>query len=106
MDLAALGVHHDGDGVALLVVEPADALDDGPVPRTGAVAHVDSRHVHAAHGQGLQLLETAGGRPDSAHELRPARAPEPILLQLGLRHRVHLDRPRVHRLRRWPRRRG
>lgn len=91
MNLAAFGVHHDGDGEALLVVEAADAVDDGLVPVPGAMAHVESGHVHASHGQGLQLLEPARGRPNCAHQLRPPRAAEAVLLQLRLRHGVHLD---------------
>ena len=59
MNLAAFGVHHDGDSEALLVVEPPDAVDDLLVPLPGAVAHVDSGDVHASDGEGLQLVEAA-----------------------------------------------
>lgn len=95
MDLAPFRVHHYGDGVALLLVEPPDQLDDAAVPLPRAVAHVDPRHVHPAHRERLQLLRPARGGADGAHELRAPRAPEPVLLQLGLRHRVHLDGRRV-----------
>lgn len=95
MNLAAFSVHHDGDGEALLVVQPSDAVDDLLVPLPRAVAHVDSRHVHASNGQGLQLLEPARGGAHCAHQLRPPRASEPVLLQLRLRHGVHLDGARI-----------
>lgn len=95
MNLAPFGVHHNRHGVALLLVELPDAVDHGPVPLPRAVAHVNPRHVHAADRERLQLLEPARGGPDGAHELRPPGAPEPILLQLGLRHRIDLDRARI-----------
>lgn len=95
VNLTAFSVHHDGDGEALLVVQPPDAVDDLLVPLPRAVAHVDSRHVHASNGQGLQLLEPARGGPHRAHQLRPPRASEPVLLQLRLCHSVHLDGARI-----------
>lgn len=95
MNLAAFCVHHDGDGEALLVVEPADAVDDLLVPLPGAVAHVDSGDVHASDGEGLQLLEAARGGAHSADELGPARAAEAVLLELGFRDGVHLDGARI-----------
>lgn len=91
MDLAALGVHHDGDGEALLVVEAAHGSDDAPVPLLGAVAHVDAGDVHPADGEGLELLRGARGGPDGADQLGAARAAEAVLLQLRLRHRVDVD---------------
>ena len=95
MNLAAFGVHHDGDSEALLVVEPPDAVDDLLVPLPGAVAHVDSGDVHASDGEGLQLVEAARGGAHSADELGPARAAEAVLLELGLRDGVHLDGARI-----------
>ena len=94
VNFTSFGIHHDCDGVAFLFVEPPDALDDASVPVACAMAHVDSRHVHSSDGQRLQLFEPARGGTDRAHELRPPRAPEPVLLQLRLRHGVHLDGPR------------
>lgn len=91
MNLTSFRVHHYGDRVPLLLVEPPDTLDDAAVPLARTMAHVDPRHVHPADGQRLQLLRPTRRRADGAHELRAPRAPEPILLQLDLRHRIHLD---------------
>lgn len=91
MDLAPLGIHHDGDGKALLHVEAAHESNHVAVPLARAVAHVDPGHVHPAYGERLQLLELARRRPDRADELRPPRAAEPILLELSLRDGVDLD---------------
>ena len=91
MDLAALGVHYDGDGEALLLVEPPHGADDAPVPLPVPVAHVDAGHVHPADGERLELLRGRGGRAHGADELGAARAPEPVLPQLGLRGGVHVN---------------
>lgn len=91
MDLAPLGVHHDSDGEALVLVEPAHAADDLPVPLAVPVAHVEARHVHSADGQRLQLGLAAGGGAQGADELGAARAPEPVLPQLGLRDGIDAD---------------
>jgi len=95
VNLTAFSVHHDGDGEALLVVQPPDAVNNLLVPLPRAVAHVDSRHVHASNSQGLQLLEPARGGAHRAYQLRPPRAAEPVLLKLRLRHGVHLDGARI-----------
>lgn len=91
MDLAPLGIHHDGDSEALLHVEAAHESDHVAVPLARAVAHVDPGNVHPADGERLQLLELARRRSDRADELRPPRAAEPILLELRLRDSVDLD---------------
>jgi hypothetical protein len=83
VDLASLGVHHDGDGEPLLLVETPHGADDAAVPVSVAVAHVDARHVHPADGERLELGGAAGGRAHGADELGAARAPEPVLPQLG-----------------------
>jgi hypothetical protein len=85
VDLAALGVHHDGDGEPLLLVETPHGADDAAVPVSVAVAHVDARHVHPADGERLELGGAAGGRAHGADELGAARATEPVLPQLGAR---------------------
>lgn len=95
VNLAAFSVHHDGNGEALLVVQPPDAVNNLLVPLPRAVAHVNSRHVHASNSQGLQLLEPASGGAHRAHQLRPPRAAESVLLKLRLRHGVHLDGARI-----------
>jgi hypothetical protein len=93
VDLAALGVHHDGDGEALLLVEAPDGADGGPMPLPVAVAHVEPGHVHPADGERLELVRARGGGAHGADELGAARAPEPVLPQLGLRGGVHVDGP-------------
>ena len=98
MDLAALGVHHDGDGESLLVIEPPDGADGVPVPLPVPVAHVEAGHVHPADGERLELVGRRGCGPHGADELGAARAPEPVLPQLRLRGGVHVDgRVRVGR---------
>lgn len=97
MNLTPLRVHHDGNREPFLIIQPPHALDDPAVPLARAVAHVDPRDVHAPDGEGLQLLEPAGGGADGADELGAARAPEAILLQLRLRHGVDVDRAGVGR---------
>ena len=98
VDFTALSVHHDGNGVAFLIVEPANKLDDLAVPITGTVAHVDAGDVHSANGQGLQLVESTGGGSDGAHQLSPSGAPEPVLFELRLSDGVHFDGTRRHRV--------
>ncbi len=100
MDLAPLGVHHDGDGEPLLLVEPPHRADDAPVPLPVPVAHVDARDVHPADGERLQLVGAAGGGPHGADELGAPRAPEPVLPQVGLRRHVNIDMRRRRRHRR------
>lgn len=91
MDLAPLGVHHDGDGIPLLLVEPPHGADDLLVPLAVPMAHVETRDVHPAHGQRLQLRGAAGGGPHGADELGAAGAPGPVLQQLGLRGHINVD---------------
>lgn len=96
VDFTALSVHHDGNGIAFLFVEPANVLDDLAVPITGTVAHVDAGDVHSANGQGLQLVESTGGGSDGAHQLGPSGAPEPVLFELRLSDGVHFYGTRSH----------
>lgn len=91
MNLTPFSVHHNGDGVSLVLVELPEALDDGAVPIAGAVAHVESRDVHAADGEGLELFEAVGGGADGADELGPPGAPESVLPELGLRDGIDLN---------------
>ena len=91
MDLAAFGIHHDGDGEALVVVEAPHTLDHLPVPLPRSVAHVDPRHVHPSDGQRPQLLKSTRGGAHRAHELGAARAAEAVLPELGLGDGVHLN---------------
>nr|GLL41120.1 hypothetical protein Itr_chr12CG06210 [Ipomoea trifida] len=91
VDLAALSIHHNGDCKPLLLVQPPHPLDDHLVPLPRAVAHVDSSHIHPGDGQRLQLLKSARGGTNGAHELGPPGAPEAILLELGLRDRTSTE---------------
>lgn len=93
VDLAALGVHHHRYSVALFFVQLPHPPDHLTMPLVGTVAHVNPSHVHPPYRERLQLLLPARRRTYGAHELRPPRAPEAILLHLRLRHGVHIDRP-------------
>jgi hypothetical protein len=85
VDLAALGVHHDGDDEFLLLVEPPRGADDPAVSVSVAMAHVDASHVHPADGEHLELGRAASGRAHGADELGVACALEPVLPQLSAR---------------------
>lgn len=91
MNLAAFGVHHDGDGVPLLLVELPDALYDFAVPLAGAVAHVDASDVHAADSERLQLFEAGCGGTDGADELSAPCATEAVLFEFCFGDGVDLD---------------
>lgn len=91
MNLAAFGIHHDGDGVSLVLVEPPDALNDLAVPLARAVAHVDARYVHAANGERFELVESGGGGSDGAYELGAPGGTESVLPELSFGDGVDLD---------------
>lgn len=91
VNLAAFGVHHDGDGVPLLLVELPDALYDLAVPFASAVAHVDASDVHAANSERLELFEAGGGWADGADELGAPCATESVLSELRFGDGVDLD---------------
>ncbi|GER29930.1 Rap guanine nucleotide exchange factor 2 [Striga asiatica] len=91
VNLAPICVHHDGHRILLLLIQTPHLPNYLPVPLPGAVAHVNPRYIHPSHRQRLQLLRPTRGGAYRADQLRPLRATEPILLQLCLCHRIHVD---------------
>ena len=91
VNLTALSIHHNGDSIPLILIQLPQALNHVPMPVARAVAHVEPRDVHAAGGEGLELVGAGGGGADGADELGAARAAESILPELGFGDGVDLD---------------
>ncbi|MFS8035188.1 hypothetical protein Hanom_Chr17g01590111 [Helianthus anomalus] len=94
MNLTTFSIHHDSNSIPFLLIQPPHFINHALVPLTCPMTHINPSHIHPPNSQRLQLLEPTCRRSDRAHQLRPPRAPEPVLLQLRLRHRIHLDRTR------------
>ncbi|MFS7973222.1 hypothetical protein Hanom_Chr09g00854111 [Helianthus anomalus] len=70
-------------------IQPPHFFNHALVPLTCPMTHINPRHIHPPNSQRLRLLETTCRRSDRAHQLRPPRAPEPVLLQLRLRQHIN-----------------
>ena len=94
-NLTPFNIHHDRNSKALLLIQSPHTLNNAAMPLTCTMAHVDTRHIHSTNCERLQLLEPTRGWANRAHKLRPPRASESVLLQVGFRHRIHIDRARI-----------
>ena len=59
MNFAPFSVHHNTYSESFHFIQPPNPLDHRPVPLTRAVAHVETRDVHATRGKRFEIVEAA-----------------------------------------------
>ncbi|KAF5763177.1 hypothetical protein HanXRQr2_Chr15g0677271 [Helianthus annuus] len=91
MNLTPFSIHHNRNSIPFLLIQPPHFLNHTLMPLTCPMTHINPRHIHPPNRQRLQFLKPTRHRPDRTHHLRPPSAPEPVLLQLSLSNRIHLN---------------